>query len=70
MTQTTSSLVQRHAVWSYRPYQNFGQIDNNLHYYAFDDVKIKPPISEDVQYERNTSSASARNIKNNGNAPC
>ena len=24
-------LVQRHVVWSYRPYQNLGQIDDNLH---------------------------------------
>ena len=32
------------TVWSYRPYQNLGQIDHNLHSHAFDDVICKPPI--------------------------
>ena len=26
----TTNLVQRHVLWSYRPYQNLGQIDHNL----------------------------------------
>ena len=25
-------------MWSYRPYQNLGQIDHNLHNHFFDDV--------------------------------
>ena len=42
--QITSNLVQRHAVWSYRPYQNLGRIDCNLHHHVYDDVICKPPI--------------------------
>ena len=41
------NLVQRHVVWSYRLYQNLGQIDHNLHSYVFDDVICKPPIVAD-----------------------
>ena len=44
LTQTTSNLVQKHVVWSYRPEQNFGQIDHNLHNQDFDDVIRKPLI--------------------------
>ena len=34
-------------LWSYRPYQNLGQIDHNLHNHVFDDVICKPPIEGD-----------------------
>ena len=44
LVQMTSNLVQRHVLWSYRPYQNLGQIDHNLHNHVFDDVICKPPI--------------------------
>ena len=40
----TSNLLQRHVLWSYRPYQNLGQIAHNLHDYVLDDVICKPPI--------------------------
>ena len=35
-------FVQRHVLWSYRPGQNLGQIDHNLHNHVFDDVICKP----------------------------
>ena len=44
LVQMTSNLVQRHVLWCYRPYQNLGQIDHNLHNHVFDDVICKPPI--------------------------
>ena len=44
LAQMTSTLVQRHVLWSYRPYQNLGKIDHDLHYRVFDDVTCKPPI--------------------------
>ena len=44
LVQITSNLLQRHAVWSYRPYQNLKQIDHNLHDHVFDDVICKPSI--------------------------
>ena len=31
------NLVQIQVLWSYRPYQNLGQIDHNLHDHVFDD---------------------------------
>ena len=31
-------------VWSFKPHQNLGQIDPNLHNKVFDDVICKPPI--------------------------
>ena len=40
----TSALVQRHILWSYRPYQNLGKIDRDLHNRVFDDIICKPPI--------------------------
>ena len=43
------NLVQRHAVWSYRLYQNLGQVDHNLHNQGFDDVICKLPIDENVK---------------------
>ena len=42
----TSNLVKGHVLWSYRPYQNLGQIDHNLHDHVFDDVICKPPIEK------------------------
>ena len=42
--QMASNSVQRHILWSNRPYQNLGQIDHNLHNHVFDDVICKPPI--------------------------
>ena len=36
--------VQRHVVWSYRPYENLEQTDHNLHNHVFDDVICKPSI--------------------------
>ena len=39
------NFVQRHVLWSHRPYQNLGQIDHNLHDHVFDDVISKPPIT-------------------------
>ena len=49
----TSNLVQRKTLWSYRPYQDLGQIDHNLHNHAFDDIICKPPIleNENVGYK-------------------
>ena len=44
LVQMTSNVVQRHVLWSYRPYQNLGQIDHNLHNHVFDYVICKPPI--------------------------
>ena len=35
--QMTANSVHRHVLWPYRPYQNLGQIDYNLHNYVFDD---------------------------------
>ena len=32
-----------HIVCFYRPYQNLGQMDRNLHNHVFDDVICKPP---------------------------
>ena len=43
--QITSNLIQRHIVWSYKPYQNSEQIDHNLHNHVFDDVIYKPSIA-------------------------
>ena len=44
MVQMTSNLIYRHIVCFYRPYQNLGQIDRNLHDHVFGDVVCKPPI--------------------------
>ena len=44
LVQIASNLVQRHVVWSYRPYLNLRQIYRNLHDHIFDDVICKPPI--------------------------
>ena len=42
------NLVQRHVLWSHRPYQNLGQIDYNLHNHVSDDVICKPPIDKSL----------------------
>ena len=39
-----SNLVQRYAIWSYRPYQNLWKIDYHLRSHIFDEVIRKPPI--------------------------
>ena len=44
LVQMTSNWVQRHILWSYRPYQNLGQVDHNLHDHVSYDVICKPPI--------------------------
>ena len=36
--------TETHVVWSYRPYQNLGEIDHDWHSHVFDDVICKPPI--------------------------
>ena len=61
LVQMTSDLVQRHVLWSYRSYQNLGQVDHrqvdhnyqnlgqvnhNLHNHVFDDVICKPPVGQ------------------------
>ena len=45
-------MVHRHAVWSYRPYQNLEQIDHNLHNHVFNDVIWKPPIAKDARQKK------------------
>ena len=37
-------MVQRHAVWSRKPYRNLEQIDHGLHNHVFDDVICKLSI--------------------------
>ena len=41
------NFLQRYVLWPYRPHQNLGQIDHNLHNHAFDDVICKPPTDFD-----------------------
>ena len=68
LVQTTSNLVQRHVLWSYRPYQNLGQIDNNLHNHVFDDVMCtEPPIVVKVA-EHACDDASKRILKFSANS--
>ena len=65
LAQMTSNLVQRQVLWPYRPYQNLGQIDHNLHNHISDDANCKPPIRS-VATKKAASSASAFNGENGG----
>ena len=44
LAQMISNLIHRHTVCSYRPYQNLGEIDCNLHNHIFDYIICQPPI--------------------------